>query len=539
MANANPETRSVDVAVIGAGMAGLYTLHRLRGLGLSAVAFEAGGDVGGTWYWNCYPGARVDIESQEYSFSFSEELEREWRWTERYASQPEILAYLNHVADRFDLRRDIRFETRVTALLWNEKEQAWSVSTDRGDTLNARFVVAATGVLSTPNDPNFPGKESFKGPTYHTGRWPREGVDFTGKRVAVIGTGSSAIQCIPQIARQARQAVVFQRTPNYSMPAHNRPLDPAIRENWLTKREENRQLQRTSRIGVLYANESDALRSQTGDNERRAVFEERWAQGGLAMYGLLGDIIIDPAANASAADFVADKIRGIVRDPEVAERLVPRSYPFASKRLCVDTGYYEIFNEANVRLIDLETTPLERITPNGICTSAETFEVDAIVFAIGFDAMTGALSRIDVAGRDGHFLKKAWEAGPRTYLGLMVAGFPNLFMITGPGSPGVLSNMIVSIEQHVDWIANLLAYMAPFGLKTVEPTLDAQNGWVDHVNELASMTLFPLANSWYVGANVPGKPRVFMPYVGGVGAYREFCAAVATNGYLGFKLRAA
>ena len=537
MADSISGTKAVDVVVIGAGMAGLYMLHRLRGLELSAVVFEIGRDVGGTWYWNRYPGARVDIESQEYSFSFSEELEREWRWTERYASQPELLAYLKHVADRFDLRRRIRFETRVTALRWNEEEQRWSVSTDRGDKLDARFVVAATGCLSVPIDPNFPGQETFKGPTYHTGRWPHQGVDFTGKRVAVIGTGSSAIQSIPQIARQARQVVVFQRTPNYSVPAKNRPLDPAVRENWLAKRQENRQLQRMSWGGFLSSNPGTELATLAREDERQRAFEERWAQGGFAVAATYADLSSDLRANAMIAEFAADKIREIVKDPDIADRLVPKDYPFGTKRLCVDTGYYEIFNEPNVRLVDLRKTPLERITPDGIRTSAETFEFDAIVYAIGFDAMTGALSRIDITGRDGLTLKRAWEAGPRAYLGLMVAGFPNLLTITGPGSPSVLSNMVVSIEQHVDWISDLLAYMARLGMETIEPTLDAQNAWVDHVNEKASKTLYHLANSWYLGANVPGKPRVFMPYVGGVGPYREFCTAVANNDYVGFKLR--
>jgi cyclohexanone monooxygenase len=530
---------AVDVVVIGAGMAGMYLLYRLRGLGLSSVAFEAGNDVGGTWYWNRYPGARVDIESNEYSFSFSDELEREWRWTERYAAQPEILRYLNHVADKFDLRRDIRFATRVTALRFDENSHTWSVATDRGDLLSAKFVIAATGCLSVPNEPNFPGQDTFKGPTYHTGRWPHEGVDFTGKRVAVIGTGSSAIQSIPQIARQAAQVFVFQRTPNYSVPAHNGPLDPANREAWLAKREENRQLERMSRGGFLANMQSEALATQTGDNERRRVFEERWAYGGFAVGSAFADLVTDPAANAIISEFTADKIREIVKDPEVAELLVPRDYPFFTKRMCVDIGYFETYNESNVHLIDLKSTPLVSLTPAGIKTTAKTYEVDAIVFAIGFDAMTGALSRIDIAGRGGQTLRAAWQDGPRSYLGLMVSGFPNLFTITGPGSPSVLSNMIVSIEQHVDWVSNLLAHMTALGLKVVEPTLDAQNAWVDHVNEIASQTLYPLANSWYMGANVPGKPRVFMPYVGGVGAYREFCNAVADNGYMGFKLRAA
>ena len=539
MPEANARSGACDVVVIGAGMAGLYMLHRLREIGLSAVVVETGKDVGGTWYWNRYPGARVDIESQEYSFSFSEELEREWRWTERYAAQPEILAYLNHVADRFDLRRDIRFETRVTALNWNEAAQHWSVSTDRGDALTARFVVAATGCLSVPNEPNFPGQKTFKGPTYHTGRWPHEGVDFTGKRVAVIGTGSSAIQSIPQIARQASQVVVFQRTPNYSVPARNGPIDPAIREHWLANREQNRELQRTSRAGFLHSNPGEQRATLVGDNERRRVFENRWAQGGFAVGTAFADLLVDQRANAMIAKFVAEKIHEIVKDPRTADTLTPKDYPFGAKRLCVDTGYYEIFNEPNVRLVDLTATPLDRITPDGVRTSEETFEVDAIVFAIGFDAMTGALSRIDITGRDGLSLRRAWEDGPKSYLGLMVANFPNLFTITGPGSPAVLANMVVAVEQHVDWICDLLVHMKHFAFRTVEAKQDAQSEWVAHVNERASGTIYHSANSWYLGANVPGKPRVFMPYVGGMGAYRALCAAIAENGYLGFSLRGA
>jgi cyclohexanone monooxygenase len=536
VAEAATGTETLDVVVIGAGMAGLYMLHRLRGLGLSAVAFEAGKDVGGTWYWNRYPGARVDIESQEYSYSFSEELEREWRWTERYAAQPEILAYLSHVADRFDLRRDIRFETRVGALRWDEETQLWSVSTDRCPPVRARFVVSATGCLSVPNEPIFPGQESFEGPTYHTGRWPHEGVDFTGKRVAVIGTGSSAIQSIPQIARQASEVVVFQRTPNYSVPAHNGPLDPAVREGWLANRETNRELQRVSRGGFLFSNPSEKRATLISDGERRAAFEERWAQGGFAVGAAFADLLVDPRANRAIADFAAGKIREIVKDPRTADRLTPRHYPFGAKRLCVDTGYYETFNQPNVRLVDLRETPLERITSKGLRTTDATFEVDAIVFATGFDAMTGALSRIEITGRGGLTLKQAWQEGPKSYLGLMVAGFPNLLTITGPGSPSVLANMVVAIEQHVDWICGLLATMRLLGLTSVEAKREAQDEWVEHVNERASKTLFQLADSWYLGANVPGKPRVFMPYIGGMGAYRALCAAIAENGYLGFRL---
>ena len=529
----------MDAVIVGAGIAGLYMLHRLRAMGLKARVFEAGSGVGGTWYWNRYPGARVDIESQEYSYSFSEDLEREWKWTERYAAQPEILRYLNHVADRFDLRSGIQFESRITSAVFDEEGCRWLVTSERGDRVRAKFFIAATGCLSAPNAPAFPGQENFNGATYHTSSWPPEGVDFEGQRVAVIGTGSSAIQSIPQISSQASQVYVFQRTANYSVPAHNGPADRAIADAWLANREENRQLQKTSRGGFLHSNSGTQMASQTGEEERRRIFEERWAQGGFSVGASFADLAIDPASNAMAAAFAAEKIREIVRDPKVAERLTPKDYPFGAKRICVDTGYYQTFNQPNVQLIDLRETPLEAISATGVTTSGGEFPVDAIVFAIGFDAMTGALSRIDIRGRDGLPLKQAWAEGPKNYLGIMVAGFPNLFTITGPGSPSVLSNMFVSIEQHVDWIADVIAYIGAVRMATIEAARDAQNAWVDHVNGLANMTLYVQANSWYLGANVPGKPRVFMPYMGGVGAYRDLCAAVAANNYLGFKLRAA
>ncbi|MBU6371487.1 MAG: NAD(P)/FAD-dependent oxidoreductase [Alphaproteobacteria bacterium] len=543
MSDAGAPGGTHDVVVIGAGMSGLYLLWRLRQLGVSAIAYEAGGDVGGTWYWNRYPGARVDIESQEYSFSFCADLEREWRWSERYAPQPEILAYVGHVADRFDLRRDIQFNTRVTALAWDDAARTWAVTiqnvTTKDETVvTARFVIAATGCLSVPNEPAFPGQETFAGATYHTGRWPHEGVDFTGKRVAVIGTGSSAIQSIPQIARQAAELIVFQRTPNYSVPAHNGPLEPAVRDAWLAEREANREAQRMSRGGFLHSAPGEGRALDAGDNERTRRFEERWQIGGFAIGTAFEDLLVDPAANETVAEFARRKIRETVKDPVVAERLAPKDYPFATKRLCVDIGYYETFNRPNVRLVDLRETPIDTLTPQGVRTTQESYEVDAIVFAIGFDAMTGALSRIDVKGRDGVALRAVWKDGPVNYLGLMVAGFPNLFTITGPGSPSVLSNMIVSIEQHVDWVTTLIGQMRDGGLSVVEAKPDAQQAWVEHVNERAASTLYVQANSWYLGANVPGKPRVFMPYVGGVGAYRTLCAAVAENGYLGFRMSA-
>ncbi|MDP1736168.1 MAG: NAD(P)/FAD-dependent oxidoreductase [Caulobacter sp.] len=529
----------VDVVIVGAGFSGLYLLHRMRGLGLTARVFEAGDGVGGTWYWNRYPGARVDIESQEYSYSFSEELQDDWRWTERYAAQPELLAYLNHVADRFDLRPDIQFETRVTAAVYDEPSATWRVTTDRGDAVTARFCGMATGCLSSPNEPDFPGLETFKGPTWHTGKWPHEGVDFTGQRVAVIGTGSSAIQSMPQIAAQAAHLYAFQRTPNYSVPAHNGPIDPAVVADWKANRADYRQQERMSAIGILAIAPTERLALETPPDERQKIFEEKWAQGGFAIGGAFADTGVDLNANATAAAFVAGKIREIVKDPKVAELLTPRDYPFGTKRLCVDTGYYEMFNRDNVTLVDVSKAPIEAITPTGIRTADGEYAVDSIVFAIGFDAMTGALGKIDIRGRGGQALKDKWAHGPRTYLGLMSAGFPNLFMVTGPGSPSVLSNMVVSIEQHVDWIADCIDHLGARQLSSIEATGEAEDAWVAHVNEVADTTLYPLASSWYLGANVPGKPRVFMPYVGGVGPYREKCDGVAANGYEGFALASA
>ncbi len=528
-----------DVIVVGAGFSGLYMLHRLRGLGLTARVFEAGDGVGGTWYWNRYPGARVDIESQEYSYSFSEALENDWQWSERYAAQPELLRYLNHVAERFDLLRDIQFNTRVSSAVFDEGANRWTIATEQGEQVSARFCVMATGCLSVTNDPNFPGQDSFQGATYHTGRWPHEGVDFTGMKVGVIGTGSSAIQSIPQIAKQADHLWVFQRTPNYSVPAHNGPLDPDVIKAWKANRAENRRLQRLSSGGFLSSDPTGLSALEVAEEDRKRAYEDRWARGGFSLAAAFADLSVNLDANATAAAFVAEKIKGIVKDQDVAEKLVPKSYPFATKRLCIDTGYYETFNRPNVTLVDVREAPIETITPSGLKTSDGEYALDAIVFAIGFDAMTGALSRIDIRGRDGAALKDLWAAGPRSYLGLMVAGFPNLFTVTGPGSPSVLSNMVVSIEQHVEWITDCIGYMSEHQLHVMEATPEAQDAWVAHVNEVAEMTLYPRANSWYLGANVPGKPRVFMPYIGGVGLYREKCDVVAANGYEGFVLRAA
>jgi cyclohexanone monooxygenase len=527
--------RALDAVIVGAGFAGLYMLHRLRGLGLSARVWEAGDGVGGTWYWNRYPGARCDVESLDYSYSFSEELQQEWCWTERYAAQPEILRYLNHVADRFDLRRDIQLSTRVTAATFHEATNRWTIETTRGDQVSAQFCIMATGCLSDAQVPAFPGLETFGGRRYHTGHWPHEGVDFTGQRVGVIGTGSSAIQSIPLIARQAAHVFVFQRTPNFSIPARNAPLDRDTERRVKNDYAEYRRRARTSRVGFVVEGSEHSALGVTQD-ERERAYETRWRRGGLGFNATFADILVSAEANDTAAEFFRAKIRAIVRDPVVAETLLPRDYPLGTKRLCVDTDYYETFNRENVTLVDVRKAPIEAITPAGLRTGEAAYALDSIVFATGFDAMTGALLGIDIRGREGKTLRETWATGPRTYLGLAVAGFPNLFTVTGPGSPSVLSNMVVSIEQHVDWIADCIAHLRARGCQRIEATQEAQDRWVQHVDQLGHATLYPRADSWYVGANIPGKPRIFMPYVGGVGTYRKTCDAVVAGGYQGFTL---
>jgi cyclohexanone monooxygenase len=536
MTSQNNITAMLDAVVVGAGFSGLYMLHRLRGIGLNARVFEAGSGVGGTWFWNRYPGARVDIESQEYAYSFSPELEDEWRWSERYASQAELLKYVNHVADRFDLRRDIQLDTRVTGAAFDETTHRWTVTTDRGDVVSTRFCIMATGCLSMPKEIDIPGAARFKGPTYRTSRWPHEGVDFTGMKVAVIGTGSSGIQSIPEIAKQSTHVTVFQRTPNFSLPAQNHPADPAAFADWKKNRAAYRAHARSQGFGVLIIDQHDRNLADFTKAERREEMERRWQNGGFALGGSFADLVTNQSANDEAADFVRERIRSIVENPEVADMLAPTNHPLFTKRPCVDTDYYATYNRPNVTLVDLTKTPIETITETGVKTTGANCDVDAIVYAIGFDAMTGALNAIEIRGRRGESLKAKWSGGPKTYLGLMVAGFPNLFMVTGPGSPSVLSNMMLSIEQHVDWITDCLAYLGDRQLGMIEATTDAERDWVSHVNEVAATTLYPLANSWYMGANVPGKPRVFLPYIGGVPMYREKIERVAATGYEGFAL---
>jgi cation diffusion facilitator CzcD-associated flavoprotein CzcO/acetyl esterase/lipase len=526
---------SKDVVVVGAGFAGLYLLHRLRTQGFSVLVLEAADGVGGTWYWNRYPGARCDIMSVDYSYSFDPELEREWRWSEKYATQPEILAYANHVADKYDLRKDIRFATRVRRATWDVKAKRWHVRTEADDEISCRFYVMASGCLSLPKGIDIGGADRFGGETHYTHHWPREGVDFKGKRVALIGTGSSGIQSIPIIAEQATQLTVFQRTPSFSRPARNGPAPQGKVDAFKADRDAYRQTARWSAIGVPGPIvEMSAL--QVPDERRRAVYEAAWNSGDL-LPTTFADLLTSPAANETYCEFLRERIRSIVKDPATAEALCPRGYYYGTKRPCLDSGYFETFNRPHVRLVDLRKTPITTITRTGIDTSAESLEFDAIVFATGFDAMTGAIVAVDIIGRDELALKDKWAAGPKTYLGLTTVGFPNYFMITGPGSPSVLSNMMVSIEQHVEWVSDTINYMRRTGVETIEPTETAEAGWVQHVNDCADITLFPTADSWYMGANVPGKPRLCLPYVGGVDRYRKACDEVVVQGYLGFRLQ--
>jgi cyclohexanone monooxygenase len=523
-----------DVVIVGAGFAGLYMLHRLRRMEFRARVLEAGSGVGGTWYWNRYPGARCDVESVQYSYQFDEALQQEWDWSERYAAQPELLRYANHVADRFDLRRDIEFDTRVVCAAFDEAAERWVIETNRGARLTATYCIMATGCLSAPNLPQFTGLETYQGACYHTGCWPHEEVSFAGRRVAVIGTGSSAVQSIPIIAAQANELVVFQRTANYAIPAHNAPLSDAYRAAIKADYPALRVRARQTMTGIDF-DYGDMLAVETPADERTREYERRWQRGGLAFLGAYKDLMVDQAANDTAAEFVRGKIRQKVRDPVTAELLAPKN-TIGCKRLCVDIGYFETFNRPNVRLIDISEVPIETITPRGVKVGGREYVADAIVFATGFDAMTGAILRIDIRGRSGMALRERWREGPRTYLGLAVAGFPNLFGITGPGSPSVLTNMLPTIEQHVEWIADALGYLRARGLSRIEPSAPAEDDWGAHVAELAGSTLRYTCGSWYLGVNIPGKARVFMPYIGGFPRYVAKCNEVAARGYEGFVL---
>jgi len=526
-----------DAIVIGAGFAGLYALHKLRDqLGLSVRVYEAASDVGGTWYWNRYPGARCDIESVHYSYSFSEELQQDWEWSERFAGQPEILRYLNHVADRFDLRKDILFDTRVNSMVWDDDASLWRVGTELGDTVTARYVISGAGNLSVPKTPEFDGVESFRGQVHLTGNWLDENIDFTGQRVAIIGTGSSGIQAISEIAKTAGHLTVFQRTPNYASPIVNGPADPdvvrAVKANYAQVRDASR----NHFLGVPYTQVQPSALAVSAA-ERRRTFDERWNAGGFQLFiDSYQDILFDKNANDTIAEYIRERIHERVNDPAVAHLLAPKGYPYGTKRPPLETNYYEVFNQDNVTLVDIKTTPIESITETGVRTADAEYEFDIIVLATGFDAMTGPLMKLGIVGRDGLKLSDKWAHGPRTYLGLTVSGFPNLFLITGPQSPSVLYNMPLAIEDHVDFAAEAITYMRDRGLDVIEATLESEDNWVAHALEISSKTLLPETDSWYMGANIPGKPRICLLYVGGAPAYRATCDDVVANGYAGFTL---
>ena len=532
------KSADVDVVVVGGGgVAGLYLLYRLRGLGLNVTAYEAGSDVGGTWYWNRYPGCRCDVDSLEYSYSFANDLQQEWHWPERYGTQPEILKYVNHVADRFDLRRHIQFNTRVTSAVFDANSNLWTVTTDQNDMIRATFCVMATGNLSTPRKPDFPGIDDFQGEWYHTGLWPHEGVDFTGLRVGVIGTGSSGVQSIPYIAAQARHLHVFQRTANFSLPARNGPMNVQTELTHKAEYPARRKAAYDTPFGIAGYPPPAKSALEVPADERDQIYEHKWAEGGsISFLYSFNDLLTNKAANDTASEFVRQKIRSMVKDQEVAELLAPHTHPMGTKRLILDTNYYETYNRDNVTLVDVKSAPIEEIAKTGLRTTQSSYELDAIVFATGFDAMTGAMLDIDIRVEGGSSLKEAWSAGPRTYLGLMIAGFPNLFTITGPGSPGVKSNMMLSIEQHTNWIVDCLQHLRSRHHRRIEVEPEAEESWVTHVREVADSTLYPLANSWYMGANIPGKPLIFMPYVGGVQMYKKKCDEVVANGYEGFSI---
>ncbi len=536
--NSTQDGKAIDAIIVGAGFAGMYAIYRLRSMGLDVRAFEAASDVGGTWWWNCYPGSRCDVESLDYCYAFDEALLDEWKWSERFATQPEVLRYANHVADRYGLRDHISFNARVNGCKWDEDARLWTVSTESGNSVRARFLIAATGCLSKPHRPDLPGIDDFAGEVLFTNAWPHQPVDLAGKRVGVIGTGSSGIQSIPVIAQDAAHLTVFQRTANFTLPAVNRPIFPEyeakIRADYLGHRREILQNKAATVKQTIAESAFDLTEA-----EREAAYEDKWQRGGAGGIPVLfADSLTNPASNEAAAEFVRRKIREIVDDPETAESLTPRDHPIATKRICLDTDYYATFNRDNVTLVDLKKTPIERVTAAGIETKAGEHPLDVLVFATGFDAMSGPLRAMHVRGVDGLAIEDVWADGPRTWLGLMVAGFPNLFTITGPGSPSVIVNMIAAIEQHVDWIARLIGDMRETGKTRVEASEASQDEWVDEVRRVAETTLYPLANSWYNGDNIDGKPRMFMAWLGGYPSYAERCEEIASAGYSGLEMAA-
>jgi cyclohexanone monooxygenase len=528
-------SKNFDAIVVGAGFGGMYMLHRLRSMGLTVRVYERGGGVGGTWYWNRYPGARCDLESMEYSYSFDDRLQQEWNWSEKYGTQPELLRYANHVADRFDLRRDIVFGAKVVSAHRDPTTNLWTLTTDTGGVAIARQLILATGNLSTPQLPKIAGVAEFSGRTFHTGRWPQEGANFSGRQVGIIGTGSSAVQTIPHVAEQALNLTVFQRTANFSIPAHHGPLDATMREAHKKKYNEIREAAYQTPFGIAKYGSPTLSAFDVSDEDRQKTYEDAWKTGGQALLFCYTDLLTNKKSNETAAEFVRQRIRDTVKNPHVAELLCPKDHPIGTKRLCLDSFYFETYNRDNVRLVDVKETPITRIEPNAVVVGDNVFEIDDLILATGFDAMTGAAKDIDIQNGNGESLTDHWAQGPQTYLGLMVAGFPNMYIITGPQSPGVKSQMILSIEHHVDLIACLIQKLHDENFNSVVPETLAQDNWVSHNTEVANSTLYPAAASWYMGANIPGKPRIFMPYVGGVKQYRATCQEIIENGWRGFE----
>ncbi len=526
----------VDAVIVGAGFAGLRALHTLRGMGLSAVVLEASDGIGGVWYHNQYPGARCDVESFDYSYRFSPELEQEWRWSERYATQPEILRYINHVADRFDLRRDVRLDTRVARSRFDEERSRWIVTSEGGETWDAERLILAVGQLSTPKDTRYPGQDGFVGRIVYSARWPKDAVEFAGKRVAIIGTGSSGVQMTPVIAEQAAELTVFQRTANYSIPAANAPVsdeeDAAVKAEYAGRRE----AARNSPSGLGFVPDTRAA-IDVPEDERDAAYETAWNRLGFGFALTFKDILLNNASNATASMFIKRKIAEQVHDPAVRAALTPGDFPFGTRRPSVDSGYFQAFNRDNVHLVDIAKTPIQCFTPDGIRTTARNYAFDVVIYATGFDAFTGSLLKPEIIGRGGQTLREKWAGGPTSFLGIAVAGFPNMFIIVGPGSPSLLSNVLLSTEEQVDWLASLFAHARKHSIIEIEATETAEEDWVAHVNERAEETLYLKTPSYYLGAEMPGKPRVFMPYSGGVRGYRRILERTAAKGYEGFSLR--
>lgn len=531
----NGHTSNPDVIVIGAGFSGLYMVHALTKSGFRVQAFEAAPDVGGTWYWNRYPGARCDSESLTYCYTFDEELCQDWTWTDRYPAGPEVLAYLQHVAERFKLRQHFKFNAKILSATYKEDTRRWEVTTTSGESVSAKFFISAVGNLSVPATPAVPGIEDYKGRWVHTGAWPDEPIDFTNKRVAVIGTGSSGIQISQSIAKTAGHLTVFQRTPTYTIPLRNMPLDPDIQRLWKSKYPDLIKTVRYSDGGLPFYVGTKSLKNANPEEQRKGL-QAGWNLGGFRfMFGIFNDIGSDHDANKVAADFVREQVDAIVKDPSTAALLKPTSYPLGAKRIPLQTDYYEIFNQGNVDLVDLLKNPITQMTANGLIAGSTEHEFDLVVFATGFEAVTGPLVHIDITGKNGQKLKNVWEDGPYSYLGLATPGFPNMFTVAGPGGPGLISNVPPTLEQHVEWVSGCINYLRDHKVDEIEASESSADEWIRHVHAEAKKTMYPYApRSWYDGSSLTGKTRPFPIYTGGFGNYRKICDNVAADDYHGF-----